>query len=232
MGWMIPAAMMASSVLPSLFGHKSSTWSGEKSKIHKLPTLNSYQQRTLKDILKHPERQLPMMEDQPLYQQGSGYLQSILSQDPEMMKQFEAPAMRQFNEEIVPGIAERFSGAGARSSSAFNQAMGQAGSGLAERIAAMRAQLGLGAAGQALNYAQMPFAQNMARLSLGLGTPAFGYQATGGTPGMGSGISNALLQGGGSAMGMMGMMSALGGMGGGGAPVRSASWGSGFPGMS
>lgn len=202
MAWMMPAALLASSVFPSLFGKKSGTWSGEKSKIHKLPTMNSQQQKLFKDVFKHPDRYLSSLQNQPLYQQGSGFLQGILSQDPEMMKQFEAPAMRQFNEEIVPGIAERFSGAGARSSSAFNQSMGQASAGLAERIAAMRAQLGLGAAGQALNYAQAPYAQEMSKLQFLLGTPTFGYQATGGTPGAGSGFTTGLANAGSYGLGM------------------------------
>jgi len=66
------------------------------------------------------------------------YLQQILSQDPEMMKQFQAPAMRQFEEQIIPSIAERFSGMGAQKSSAFGQQLGQAGAGLEETLAAQR----------------------------------------------------------------------------------------------
>jgi hypothetical protein len=89
-----------------------------------------------------------------LEQSGSNYLQGLLSQDPRMMQQFEAPYMRQFNEQIVPGLAERFTGK--QSGSAFQQALGSAGSGLMERLAALRGGLGMQAAQQALNYAQMP----------------------------------------------------------------------------
>jgi len=41
------------------------------------------------------------------------YFQDLLSDNPDAMKAFEAPAMRQFNEQIIPNIAERFSGQGA-----------------------------------------------------------------------------------------------------------------------
>lgn len=227
MAWMLPASILASSILPSMIGKKSSTWSGEKSKIHKLGTMNSQQKQLFKDLFKHPDRYLQSIENQPTYQQGTGYLQKILSQDPELMKQFEAPAMRQFNEEIVPQISERFAGMGALNSSGFRQTLGQAGAGLAERIAAMRAQLGLGAAGQALNYAQMPFAQNMQRLQFMLGTPTFGYQATGGTPGAGSGFQTGLANAGAYGLGMYAANQANGGnyLGRG-----STSWGTGFPG--
>lgn len=66
---------------------------------------------------------------------------SMLTQDPEAAKQFEAPAMRQFHEEIVPTIAERFTtqfGTGSKSSSGFRQALGAAGAGLAEKLQAQR----------------------------------------------------------------------------------------------
>lgn len=89
-------------------------------------------------------------------QSGLNYLQGIMSQDPAMMKQFEAPYMRQFNEEVVPQIAERFAGMGGMNSSGFQQTMGQAGSSLMERLAALRGGLGMAAAQQAAQYAQLP----------------------------------------------------------------------------
>lgn len=166
-----------------------SFWSGSKPELKRFETLSHKQKNVLSDLLKHLNIGGATAQNQPLYQQGSDYLSSILSKDPEMMKQFEAPAMRQFNEEIVPGLAERFSGMGARNSSAFGQAMGQAGSGLAERLAAMRAGLGMQASQQGFGYSQLPFQEMMQKTSLGMGTPAFGYQAFGGMP---SGLSSML----------------------------------------
>ncbi len=54
---------------------------------------------------------------------------------------FTAPFMRQFQEETVPGLAERFSGlgAGAQSSSAFQQSLGGAAAGLQENLASIGA---------------------------------------------------------------------------------------------
>lgn len=231
----LPLAILGSAAISAISSHvgkKSSTWSGEKSKIHKLPTMTSDQRHLFKDVFKHPDRYLSSLQNQPTYQQGSGFLQRILSQDPELMRQFEAPAMRQYNEEIVPAIAERFAGTGSLNSSAFQHAMAQAGTGLAERIASMRAQLGLGAAGQALNYAQAPYNQEMSKLQFLLGTPSFGYQATGGTPGAGSAFTTGLANAGSTALGMYAASQMFGGGGGagaaqsgGGAPIYPTSAG-------
>lgn len=204
-------ASVGSSLLPKLFGKKSSTWRGEKTKIHKLSTLTSSQRDLLRDIIKHPNRSLQTSQYNPLYQKGSKYLGHLLSGNPKLLQAFMAPAMRQFQQQIVPGLAERFSGLDARSSSAFNQAMGQAGAGLAENLAALRANLGMGAANQALQYSQVPFSQNLAARQLALHTPAFGYQVTGGTPGISSGLGNVLGQAAGQ-----GLSSFLGEGGGGG----------------
>lgn len=82
------------------------------------------------------------------------YLMQILSQDPEMMKQFEAPTMRQFQEETLPSIAERFTGSlgeGGQRSSAFGQQLGQAGERLQEKLGAQRAGLGSNAIQQLMS---------------------------------------------------------------------------------
>jgi hypothetical protein len=92
----------------------------------------------------------------PLAGQAQGYLGNLLSGSPEAFQSFEAPFKRQFQEEIVPGLAERFSGlgAGAQRSSAFQNALGQAGAGLTERLAQLRSGLQHDAAGQTLGLGQ------------------------------------------------------------------------------
>ena len=85
--------------------------------------------------------------------QGSGldWINQILSGDPEAFANFEAPFKRQFEQETVPGIAERFAGLGshgAQSSSAMNQTMAQAGRELSENLAALRGNLQQNALGQ------------------------------------------------------------------------------------
>lgn len=193
--------------------------SGTKPSLQKFRTLNSRQKDVLKDLLKHLDIDLPSIKKEPLFKEGKSYLSSILSQDPEMMAQFEeqveAPAMRQFQEEIVPGVAERFSGMGAQSSSAFNQTMGQQAGSLAERLAAMKANwslsnksLGLQAAQTGLGYAEMPYQQalqqqglTLGRTQLGLSTAPWGYQAFGGSPGVAQAAMGGVGQGMGQAAG-------------------------------
>lgn len=96
---------------------------------------------------------------QPLYQQyqnammnqGAGgasgaaadYYRDLLSNDSQTYNQMAAPEMRQFNEEIIPGLSEQFAGmgSGGLSSSGFRNAAVGAGTDLSERLGAMRAQL-------------------------------------------------------------------------------------------
>jgi hypothetical protein len=85
-----------------------------------------------------------------LFQQGQSYLQNLLSESPETMQKFEAPYLSQFQKEIIPALAERFAGSGAQSSSAFQQALGQAGADLQERLASLRGGMQLQALPQAL----------------------------------------------------------------------------------
>jgi hypothetical protein len=70
----------------------------------------------------------------------------------------ERPALRQFYEKTIPSLAERFAGAGAgaQSSSAFQQALGQAGVDLSERLAAMAQQQRMGLLGPLLGLGLTP----------------------------------------------------------------------------
>ncbi len=216
MSW-LPLASAGIGAAGNIFGGKSSQWSGQKAtpeKIHKLESLNSGQKKLLDYINKHPDIKMPDINQNQMYQQGQGYLSNILNQnpyDPQFLEQFQKPYMREFQEQTVPGLAERFSSLGARNSSAFGQALGSAGASLAERLASLaggigmqRQQMGQEAAGQAFNYAQLPFNQeyerqglNLKRQNLALGTQPFQYHVTPGqqaSPGMGSGFSNAALK--------------------------------------
>lgn len=143
----------------------------------KLSTMSSGQKQLLKQLLASLQGQSSNIQQSPLYQSGSNYLQQLLSGSPESTAAFEAPAMRQFNEQIVPALAERFAGlgAGAQKSSAFQQALGSAGADLSERLASLRAQLQSSAIPQALGYAQQPVSNFQSSSQLGLGTQSFGY---------------------------------------------------------
>jgi len=97
-------------------------------------------------------------------QGGMNYLSGLFGGGDEAFKAYEAPFMRQFQEQTVPGLAERFAGmgAGAQSGSGFAQALSSAGAGLSENLAAQRANLRQNALSQMLGLSQ-----------LGLGTKAF-----------------------------------------------------------
>jgi len=131
--------------------------------------------------------------------QGMNYLNSLFSNDPQAFRDYEAPAMRQFNEQILPGIAERFTGmgAGSQNSSAFQQQATAAGSRLSENLAAQRANL----RGQGINQMQ-GFGQ------MGL-TPQFENIYMQGQPGLLQGLSGGLGQGFGQ-MGVMQLMRSMG----------------------
>lgn len=90
------------------------------------------------------------------YGQSSDYYRDILSNNPEAFRAFEAPAQRQFNEQIIPDLAEQFAGmgAGGLSSSGFRNAAVGAGADLSERLAAMRAGLRESAASNLFNLGQ------------------------------------------------------------------------------
>lgn len=116
------------------------------------------------------------------YQQGSDYINRLLSNDPEAYAAFEAPYRQQYEQQVIPGIGERYAGmgAGGQSSSAFRNELAQAGGNYTTGLAALRAQMQMQALPQALNYAQAPM-QNLAQLGeFGFKSP---YQEREGDPG-------------------------------------------------
>jgi len=104
---------------------------GQPGSINATPTVTPQQQQLLDLILGSSMGPL---------QQGFSNLSGILSGDKQA---FEAPAMRQFQQEIVPNIAETFAGLGegSQGSSAFAQTLGRSGADLAENLASKRADL-------------------------------------------------------------------------------------------
>ena len=98
-------------------------------------------------------------EQQPLYDQllaasqgqGAGgafgqsadYYRDLMSNDSQTANAMFQPEMRRFNEQIIPGLSEQFSGmgSGGLSSSGFRNAAVNAGTDLSERLGSIRAQL-------------------------------------------------------------------------------------------
>ncbi len=91
-------------------------------------------------------QQVPQMNNsQSFYdqlQQAQSGLLSQLQQQPQFqpvdINPYLQGARQEFNDQIVPGIAERFTGAGGQRSSGFRNALGAAGSGLAQKLAELQ----------------------------------------------------------------------------------------------
>lgn len=64
-------------------------------------------------------------------------------------------ARQQFDQQSIPGIAERFSGLGAQNSSAFGQQLGGAAAGLESNLAGLQSQHNLGQQGLYAHLAQL-----------------------------------------------------------------------------
>jgi len=148
-----PMAAILGALLPALISGglgAASAFTSKKGGLKKIPNMSPQQQGLQNQILQLLQGQLGQGGS---FGQAQGYLQNLLSGSPQAMQSFEAPAMRQFNEQIVPALAERFSGlgAGSQSSSAFQQALGQAGAGLAENLQYLRSGLQGDAANSLLN---------------------------------------------------------------------------------
>ncbi len=106
----------------------------------------------------------------PQYMQGQEWLSNLFN-DPEFFKAFEAPLQRQFEEETIPGLANRFASmgsGGSLGSTAFRNQLAREGSNLSTNIAALRGGMQQQGVNQSLQYAQQPF-QNLLQL-LGIGT--------------------------------------------------------------
>lgn len=119
-----------------------------------------------------------------LSQQGGGYdlaqqyYNNLLGgNQQEAFDQFSSPYLQQFQEQMLPQIAERFAGAGSLSSSGFGQSLGGAASGLQSQLAQLFSELQRQAAGQQYNqYNQLS--------QTGLNYEPFAYQQKQGSGGM------------------------------------------------
>ena len=156
---------------------------GGRPRTEQLPTYTPQQQQF--------QNQLLGGASQGLEGGGLDWLMSILSGDPGAFQDFEAPLMRQFEQETIPGIAERFAGmgsGGALGSSAFANAGAQAGQELTQNMAQLRAGLKNQALQQLMGFGQMgmqpSFATGVHPGQYGL----FPQMASGFFGGMGRGI--------------------------------------------
>lgn len=128
-------------------------------------TYNPNQLGFLDDMLSKIKAQNSDITQNQSYQQGQDWLHSLFS-DPDFFKNFEAPLQRQFQEQTVPDLANRFASmgsGGAMGSTGFRNQLAREGSNLSTNIAALRGGLQQQGVNQSLQYGQQPI-QNMMQM--------------------------------------------------------------------
>lgn len=158
---------------------------GEKPHVEQIESLSPEQKQSLSQVLGLMDQST---QSGGAYNQASNYYSNLLQPGSQAYNQFSAPYMQQFQEQVLPAIAERFAGRGALSSSGFGQSLGGAASGLQSGLAQLFSQL----QGQAAQGATSQFGQLG---QLGLGTPAFTNYENPGHQGFGAQLLAALIKG-------------------------------------
>ncbi len=128
------------------------------------------EQRHLLDYEIGQAQQRPQIQDiqqNPLYQQATGNLQDLLSDNPQDYEAYARPQMREYLEQTLPGIKNQFGGVNALSGSGIQNAYAHAATSLHEKLGAQRAELRRSALDRALGYAQQPQANQIAQYELG-----------------------------------------------------------------
>ena len=170
MAWAPFAAMAASKIFDKL-------WGGQNQKMQKVPTMDKTQQALYKQMAQMLQGGLGQG-----MQQGIQHQMNLMNPNSEAVNQFVQPYMDQFNQQTVPGLAERFAGMGAMggglSSSGFGQSLSSAGSALQNQLAALKAGLGQ----QAAQSLMSQYGNMSGQI---LGAQPFGYMQPGMTGGQG-----------------------------------------------
>ena len=180
MAWAPFAAMAAGGLYDKIFGGKD--------KMNKVPTMDKNQQKFLNQLMQMLGPQGSLGQGM---QGGIDLQKQLMDPSSEAVNQFAQPYMNQFNQETVPGLAERFAGMGGMggglSSSGFGQSLSSAGGNLQSQLAQLKAGLGQQAAQSLMGqYGQMA--------GMGLGAQPFAYQQQG--PSMMGGALQGWAQGG------------------------------------
>src|SRR5271170_295442 len=137
----LPLAISAASALIN------SSNSGREN-LEKVPTKSPQQEKFAAGLL----QQANQMKNGGGYSGANNYYNQFLGPNrEEAYNQFADPYLQQFNEQVIPNIAERFGARGALSSSGFAQALGGAGAGLQSQLAQLFSQLQSQAAGAQYN---------------------------------------------------------------------------------
>jgi hypothetical protein len=145
----------------------------------------------------------PNIEQNKNFQTGQNWLQSMFN-DPQFFNQFEAPLQRQFEEQTIPQLANRFGAmgsGGALESDAFRRQLGREGSNLQTNLGALRGGMQQQAIPQLLGYAQQPFSNYMSMLNQALTPTQNTFQ--GATPGLFGNLFSSLSGGAAQGLGNM-----------------------------
>lgn len=181
MAW-VPMAMTAASMIYDQINKRS----GDR--MNKVPTMTKEQQSLMKRMNQMLGSQGQLGKG---YQGALGLQQQLMDPSSEAVHQFSQPYMNQFEQQTVPGLAERFAGMGGMggglSSSGFGQSLGAAGGNLQAQLAQLKAGLGQNAA-QSLMQQYGNLSGQM------LGAQPFAYQQQ--APSMAGGMMQGWAQGG------------------------------------
>lgn len=175
----------------SLTGQFDKFLFGEKPKVKQLQNLNPQQQEFHNSIL---SQLMGMQGEGGGFNQAQQFNQNILGGGPRQggqegaYNQFSQPYLQQFQEQVLPMIAERFAGGGALSSSGFGQAIGGAGAGLQSKLAQLFSSL-------QQNAAQQEYGQFNQMSQFGL-NPTFSHYEKPGSQGFGPQFLASLVKGG------------------------------------
>lgn len=143
----------------------------EKGKFYQKDALSKQQKKLLKKMSKGalkdlkkltPLHKIPTSEKSDIFKKARGVISDILSPDSKAAEKFEAPIRKQFKEQTLPEIAERFGGVGAERSSAMENVLGQAGTDFDTSLGALRSGLQMQAVPMAANLAQIPLQEQLA----------------------------------------------------------------------
>lgn len=168
-----------------VLGGLSGLFGGGNEGMQKYKTLSKEQQK-FHQIRGQQAQQL----GQGGYQGSLDILQQMLNPQSDIYRNFEAPYRREFEEQTIPNLAERFAGMGAQggalSSSGFGQSLGAAGAGLQEKLAYLKSGLQQSAIERLMNQYNS--------LSQGyLNTPEFAYaNQQGGVSPLSTGTTSAI----------------------------------------
>ena len=147
---------MMMSAVTALLGNLMSSFGG--SDAERGSSYSSGQMSHIDDVLQSLKGGPPNITQNQGYGQGQDWLMSMFN-DPEFYNKFEAPMQRQFQEQTVPDLANRFAAqgsGGSLGSTGFRNQLAREGSNLHTNIAAQRGQMQQGAIPQLLQYAQQP----------------------------------------------------------------------------